>query len=120
MKAVWGEDYDWRKDRIYACPVCPKCGEAVGKIGGAYRCFACGTKVELDEKMLAWFGEREETKTEMWDCLPDKEVDIDGKKIRMGCGGKGCVEVHMMRNPVTLEWQTMGGECKKCGWRFIV
>lgn len=120
MKAVWGEEYDWRKDKMYPCPVCPKCHEEVGKIQGKYRCFACGMEVELEPDMVEWFGEREETKTVMRDCLPDKVVDIDGKKIRMGCGGKGCVEVHMMRNPATLEWQTTGGECKKCGRSFIV
>ena len=103
MKAVWGEDYDWRKDEIYECPVCPKCGEAVGKINGKYRCFACGEKVELDEKMAVWFGEREETKTETKPCQ---------------CGGT--MEIQYMRSPVTLEWQTVSGKCDKCGKRFFV
>ena len=49
MKAVWGEEYDWRKKKMYPCPICPKCHGEVGKIQGKYRCFACGEEVEVDE-----------------------------------------------------------------------
>lgn len=52
MKAVWGEEYDWRKKKMYPCPICPKCHGEVGKIQGKYVCFACGEEVEVDETKM--------------------------------------------------------------------
>lgn len=106
MKAIWGHEYDWRKDEIYDCPVCPKCKEEVGKIKGKYICFACGQEVEIPEDMIDWLKIREETKTETTDCYR--------------CGGKDCLESHYMRNPVSLEWQLMNSVCKSCGMKVIV
>jgi len=51
MKAIWGQEYDWHKKRMYDCPVCPKCHEEVGKIEGKYVCFACGQELELEKGM---------------------------------------------------------------------
>ena len=61
-------------------------------------------------RLIEWFKVREETKTEIEDCFPEEMG---------GCGGKKCMEVRYIRNPVTLEWQTAGGKCK-CGMSFIV
>jgi DNA-directed RNA polymerase subunit RPC12/RpoP len=55
--------------------------------------------------MIEWFAEREQTKTETMLC--------------MKCGKKS-MKTHYMKNPITLEWQNMGGQCSECGMRFIV
>lgn len=111
MKAEWGVDYDLHTDSCYSHPVCPKCKEPIWKRkDNKYHCFACGEAVEIQEDMIEWFKVREETKTEMEDCFPEEMG---------GCGGKKCMEVRYIRNPVTLEWQTAGGKCK-CGMSFIV
>lgn len=117
-KAIWGQDYDYRQDKIYMCPVCPDCKEAIHKCEDRkYHCFDCGEVVEVDDpEMIKWLREREEVRTEFRDC-PRFVLD-DGTVI--GCGGKRTVETHLMRNPVTLEWQVMGVQCTKCGSRFIV
>ena len=109
MKAIWAVDYDFREDKCYDRPSCPECKAPIGlDEDGKYHCFSCGEIVEVDDpKMIEWFAIRDESKTENEDCF-------------LGCSGKGTMEVHYMRNPITLEWQTMGGECKKCGMRFIV
>ena len=108
MDAVWAMDYDYRTDKCFQRPSCPKCFEAIGEDeSGKYHCYCCGKKVDVkDEKMLEWFAERQGAKIEMTDCFR--------------CGGKDCVETYFMRNKVTLEWQAMGGKCQKCGARFIV
>lgn len=109
MKAVWGSDYDLHNDKCNKCPACPECREPIFLYEDKqYHCVSCGKVVEVeDPKMLKWFEEREGTKTEMEDCF-------------LGCGGKKCVEVHYRKNRVTLEWQTMGGHCTKCGMKFMV
>lgn len=120
MKAIWGSDYDMHTDKCYECPCCPKCKEPIFLHGDKYYCVSCGKEVEPTEEMFIWLSERAEEKTEMEDCFP-KEIELkDGTKIKMGCGEKKCVEVHYRRNPVTLEWETMGGKCTKCGMSFIV
>lgn len=118
MNAIWATAYDWRTDREYQSPSCPECHEKIIKYdGGVYRCPSCGKSVFVaDAEMREWLRVREEVKTEYDDC---HITTIDDNRS-FGCGGKNCVETHLMRNPVTLEWQVMGGVCKKCGTRFIV
>lgn len=116
MFAVWGTDYDYITDECYKRPCCPECEEPIGLDDGVYRCFSCGKEVEVnDPEMLEWLERRSKVKIVMRDC---PEHEYKGKK--MGCGGKRCVETHMMRNPVTLEWQERGGVCTRCGRRWIV
>lgn len=120
MKAVWVIDYDFRADKCYNAPGCPECREPIGRMfgDGKYYCFSCGEEVEVtDSEMIEWLNIREETKTEYMDC--PKITTIDGNHTS-GCGGEKCVETHYRRNPVTLEWEVMGGHCSKCGMRFIV
>lgn len=108
VTAVWGQDYDMHTDKLYRRPVCPKCKEPFGKDEqGVERCYSCGRIVDVtDPEMVKWLEARSETKTEMWDCWQ--------------CGGQSCMVVHMRRNPVTLEWQSAGGHCTKCGMQWIV
>lgn len=114
MKAIWGEDYDFLMDRSYRCPVCPECEEPVGKMkDGKYHCFSCGEEVDIDPKMAEWFAEREGEKVEMLDCPVSKYG------VRLGCGGKGCVETHYRKNKVTREWYKAWSVCKVCGIRTI-
>ena len=118
MKAIWGTDYDMREDKCYKCPSCPECKEPIFKMDDdKYHCVSCGEIVDIDDpEMKEWVAEREGVKIEYEDCV--QFTTKDGKTI--GCGGKGTVETHYMRNPVTKEWQTMGGKCSKCGMSFIV
>ena len=74
---------------------------------------------ELDESMIEWVRSRSGSKVEMQDC-PDIEFEFKGEKIKMGCGGKGCVETYYIKNHVTLKWQVAWGVCKNCGRKFIV
>lgn len=125
MKATWELDYDFRTDKCFKRPSCPECSKQHGCVpvlylNDAYRCLNCHREVEVDDKQKKWIDKRSETKTKMEDCMPDKEIEIDGKKIKLGCGGKNCVEVHYGRNEVTLKWQVRGSVCRKCGRRSIV
>ena len=118
MKAKWIRDYDHISDKCYDRPGCPKCEAPVGKDEDEkYHCFSCGKEVEVtDPDMIRWLEERSEEKVEMEDC--PEFTTTNGRTY--GCGGKGCVETHYVRNHVTMEWQTAWGECKNCGARFIV
>lgn len=120
MRAIWSEDYDFRTDSTFKRPCCPECCEPIGLDGSdKYRCFSCGEVVEvIDPEMLKWFGDRKEVKYEYQDCLRIP-MDDDGKEF-IGCGGKGTVKVMMVRNNVTLEWQSAQGKCERCGLVFIV
>lgn len=123
LKAVWGNDYDWRTDKCYKAPLCPLCYAPFGKIAddNEYHCFSCGRIIEVnDPDMKKWIEDRKEKKVEMEDCFPNEVKMKDGETIKMGCGGKKCVKVTYHRNPVTLKWEQMGGQCTKCGMRFIV
>lgn len=122
MKAIWDLDYDMHEDMTYRCPCCPKCRMPIGKFGdGNYHCFSCGEIVEVDNLyMKKWLADREETKVESEDCMPDSEIEIRGQKFKMGCGGKGTVKVTYVKNPITLEWRAAGGKCEKCGMSWIV
>ena len=106
--AIWGMDYDMHNDKCYDRPVCPDCKEPFGVFeDGTYRCYACGEVVSIeDPEMIKWFEDRAGTKTEIMDCFT--------------CGGKECVEARMRKNPVTLDWETTGGQCSNCGMQFIV
>lgn len=119
MNAIWVIDYDMHTDKCYNTLGCPKCKEPIGRYDdGKFRCFNCGRVVSVKDKtMLDWYNKRSETKVEYEDCFP--AVTKDGKE-GLGCGGKGTMRIHYRRNPVTMEWQTAGGECTKCGARFIV
>lgn len=117
MNAVWIDEYDFRCDKCYKAPGCPKCDAPLYKFGNDFKCVACGKALKVtDPDMKKWFTEREEVKTEFKDCpkIPLK----DGRS--MGCGGKKCVETHYRRNPVTLEWEVTDGRCMKCELSFIV
>ena len=107
-KAIWGTDYDMHEDKCYDRPVCPDCKEPFGMSDdGNYHCFSCGKIIKVeDPEMIKWIEERQGTKIEMRDCFI--------------CEGKGTSEDHLIKNNVTLEWQTAWGECMNCGCRFIV
>lgn len=122
MKAVWVNDYEWRTDKIFKCPGCPRCHEPAYKYyDDKYHCVSCGKIVSVtDPEMIEYFKIREERKTEIWDCPVHEGKDTQGRLVRHGCGGIGTMEVYMMRNPVTLEWQPMGGHCNQCGMDWIV
>lgn len=123
LKAVWGLDYDWRKDKCFKRPMCPVCDAPFGKIAddNEYHCFSCGRIIEVDDPdMKKWIADREGTKTEMHDCFPESIETEDGEVIKMGCGGKGCMKIYYHKNPVTLKWEEMGGKCEKCGVEFMV
>lgn len=107
MKAIWDIDYDMQQDKCYDRPCCPECNAPIGKYkDGLYHCYSCGEVVDVtNPDMINWLRVREETKTEYSDCV---------------CGGKNCMETHYTRNPITLKWQVMGGQCSKCGMRFMV
>lgn len=109
--AVWGKDYDLHDDQCYKRPVCPDCKAPFGRsTDGKYYCYECGEEVTISDKdMLEWLKEYEERKVEMHDC-----TNI------FGCGGKGCMEVHYRKSPITKEWRTAWGVCTKCGAKFIV
>ncbi len=115
-KATWVLDYDYRTDKCYKRPGCAECEEPIGEDDdGTYRCYNCGEEVTPDKHMLKWFKDRDETKTEMWNC-----VKLDRDSPVNGCGGKKCVEVHFVRNPVNMKWEVAGGKCSKCGRTWIV
>ena len=116
MRAEWLDDYDHRTDKCFKRPMCPECYAPVFEEGEKYVCVSCQQELEVDDDMAEWIWERNGTKVEIEDCFPAKM--IFGKKL--GCGGKGCMEVRYMKNPVTLEWQVMGGKCTKCGMRCMV
>ena len=119
-KAVWATDYDYRTDTCFQRPCCPECKDPIFlRNGGKYKCINCGKVVVPDSKMIKWMEERSETKVEIEDC-PDFSVEHEGKKIKMGCGGKACVEAHYIRNEVTMEWQYAWSICRQCGMRTIV
>ena len=107
VAAAWGDDYDMHMDKIYKRPVCGKCKYPFGQDEqGVERCYNCGRIVDVtDPEMVEWLKVRRETKTEMGDCFQ--------------CGGKGCMEFHMRRNPITLEWQGAFGHCNNCGMQWI-
>lgn len=120
MKAIWSKDYDFRQDKIYRRPSCPECSKEYGcvpilKVDEKYICINCHKEAELDPDMKDWIDVRSEKKTEYGDC---PKFELDGKMF--GCGGKGTVEKHYMRNEITLKWQLMGSVCKQCGARIIV
>lgn len=116
-QAVWITEYDYITDKLYKCPGCPDCEEQIGRFRNVYKCYNCGTVVNVDDKaMKEWFKLREETKTEYGDCVVIKVND----DLSFGCGGKNCVKKHFRRNPVTLEWQMSGAKCEKCGNTIIV
>lgn len=109
MNAVWVNDYDYQNDKCFKRPGCPKCLEPISfkNRRGKHHCYSCGKPVKvLDREMITWFEDRSATKVEQEDCWK--------------CGGKETMEVHYSKNLYNLEWQTMGGECKKCGLHFIV
>ncbi len=121
-QAIWVKDYEWRIDAIFDCPGCPSCKEPVYRYSDdKYHCVSCGKIVRVDDpKMIEYFRIREERKNKYEDCHIYEGKDINGNPIKHGCGGIGTMEVHMMRNPVTLEWQPMGGHCIQCGMSWIV
>ena len=106
MRAEWIEDYDLATDSLFSRPGCPECYAPVGLEDGRYLCYSCGEEFEIDDEMVAWFEIREGEKLVKEECFE--------------CHGENTMETHYSKNPVTLEWQAMGGRCKKCGIRFIV
>ena len=119
MNAIWYDDWDVHSDKLYKRPCCPECRVPIGKLpSGEYRCYSCGEIVSVtDKKMTDWFKAREETKIEYEDCRIVESID---KKYKHGCGGVKTLKVSYRRNPATLEWQAVTGECSACGLRWIV
>lgn len=119
-KAEWHLDYDMHNDACFDRPQCPECIAPIYEYSqNEFKCISCGELMELDDSMKEWIRSRAGEKVVMEDC-PDCEFEFKGKKIKMGCGGKACVETHYVKNKVTLEWQTAFGKCSKCGRSFIV
>ena len=112
---VWEIDYDFKKDKCFRRPMHKECYAPVVLDEGKYICIGCGQEMELTPDMIEWISERAGVKIEHSDC---EEWEFEGKK--MGCGGKGTVEEHYMKNPITLEWQFCFSECKKCGNKIMV
>ena len=109
-KAVWGTDYDYRSDKEYKLPACPKCDNYYGmnglyRVGKLGKCLNCNELYVLDEEMSKWFDEREGHKEETDECLM--------------CGKKTMVS-KMRKNPVTLKWERTCGQCTSCGSRYLV
>ena len=54
-------DYDYQRDKILRCPVCPECEEPIWKWkDGVYHCLCCDSVVEVeDQDMKEWFAKRE-------------------------------------------------------------
>lgn len=119
-KAKWLTDYDMHNDKCFDRPQCPDCyAPILEHDAGEFRCVSCGELFELDESMTEWVRSRQGSKITFEDC-PDYEFEFKGEKIKMGCGGTGCVETHYIKNDVTLKWQVAWGVCKNCGRKFIV
>lgn len=116
MKAEWILEYDLYEDKNYNRPGCPRCmAPVLLREDGKYRCISCKQEYELDPDMIEWIKKRSEAQIRMEDC----EIwEIEGTKY--GCDGKGCVEAHYRRNPVTMNWQFAYSVCKKCGRKIIV
>ena len=108
MKAIWYKEYEWRTDKLYDCVGCPECyAPALPDHKGKYFCPSCGKEVHVyDPEMLEWCEKVYERKTEYEDCK--------------SCGGIKTLELDYGRNPVTMEWQELGGQCTKCNYIFIV
>lgn len=105
-KAVWLEQYDWRRDKIYLRPCCPDCEEPIIYSKGQYVCTLCEEPVQVDDQMKDYISKVSEFKIGWRNCLK--------------CGKKKSVETYYHRNPVTMEWETAHGKCAECGCRFIV
>lgn len=106
-KAIWIPDYDFHSDKTYICPGCADCREPIiQKKNGKCFCISCEEETVPDDKMKKWLEERSRTKIEWEDCLI--------------CEGKRCVETNYVVNKVTLEWQEVFGNCRRCGASFIV
>ena len=119
-KAQWRIDYDMHNDKCFDRPQCPECIAPVHEYEtNVFKYISCHEVIELDDKMKEWVRDRAGEKIVMEDC-PDFEFEHDGETIKMGCGGKECVETHYIKNDITLKWQTAWGVCKNCGRRFIV
>lgn len=55
-QAVWITEYDYITDKLYKCPGCPDCEEQIGRFRNVYKCYNCGTVVNVDDKaMKEWF-----------------------------------------------------------------
>lgn len=119
-KAAWIMDYDYMTDKCYQRPGCAECQAPVGfePDDGQYRCFSCGKALDVsDPEMKQWFADRDGVKVEMQDC---QKFEDEERGISFGCGGKGCVEAHYVRNPVTMKWRLAWSVCRECGQRTIV
>lgn len=108
LKAKWGIDYDYQKDKCFGSPVCSVCEEPLifDRSCAKYRCVSCGQPCEVDEKMQEWLEKRSETKVENTNCFR--------------CGAIKAFETHYMRNKYDLSWRVAFGHCTKCGMRIIV
>ena len=102
-----GTEYDSHTDTCYNMPVCPECGnplfieeEDVGKV---VECGICHTRLTVPEE--GWIR---------------KYInDFTGQRIEeMPCGCGGTMKI--MRVKYNGNWVTAGGQCEKCGMRFIV
>ena len=100
---VWEIDYDFRKDKCFRRPMHKECDLPVVLDEGKYICIGCGQEMKLEPDMIEWISNRAGIKVEHSECM---------------CGG--VLESHYMKNPLTLEWQLCGRECKNCGLKIIV
>lgn len=48
-QAVWITEYDYSTDKLYKCPGCPDCEEQIGRFRNVYKCYNCGTVVNVDD-----------------------------------------------------------------------
>lgn len=113
MDAIWKSDYDMTTDTLYKRPSCPVCAKEYGCVPlyridnkRIARCVNCRKDFMIDENMEKWFDDHEGYKEEMVDC--------------MMCETHASFRMHYRKNPVTLKWQEMGGECEVCGCRVLV
>lgn len=104
-----GIDYDNQSDTVFTVPECPACGVPLyeseeSDIGTWVKCISCHEKVFLpDEDWLhTYYRQNRGERTVRQSC--------------MKCGGKMEIKQYMRNG----KWQTYGGECKDCGFRFIV
>ena len=108
-EACKGLGYDMHTDACYTQPECPECGYPLfieeKDIGNTVKC-TCGASLHIPDtdwirKYVDNFTGQKEIE---WPCMNDK-CDGTMKVLKVKRNGN---------------WVTAGGQCEKCGMRFIV